>query len=66
VPVASSTVNFNHWLTQRRLQNSRRSRDISDSRLTDRVKVLRPTRHKIRHFGAFFQAISWLGMEKQN
>jgi len=29
------------------------------------VKVLRPTRHKIGHFGDVPQAISWFGMEKK-
>jgi len=30
------------------------------------VNVLRPTRHKIGHFGDVLKPISWLGMEKQN
>jgi len=34
--------------------------------LIDWVKVLRPTRHKIGHFGDASKPISWLGMEKQN
>ena len=46
--------------------HTQRHRNQQQTLLTDWVKVLRLTRHKIGHFGDVPKTISWLGMEKQN